>query len=101
LWGSVSSATLGQLFISHMGLGFVAGALRGRVFADRVLMAVLLVGIGAIIASLVELLLAPPASPQPWIGQTLVSALYSAAAAAPIYLLVRALRRFYPEPETL
>lgn len=101
LWGSVSSATLGQLFLSHMGLGFLAGALRGRVFADRVLMAMLLVGIGVLGASIVELLLAPPPSPQPWIGQALVKALYSAALAAPVYMLVRSVRRFYPEPETL
>ncbi|NPV47670.1 MAG: hypothetical protein HPY69_11975 [Armatimonadetes bacterium] len=101
LWGSISSATLGQLFVSHMGLGFFAGSLRGRVFADRVLVAMLLVGIGVLVASLVELLLAPPPSPQPWMWQALVRALYSAAVAAPIYLLVRSLRRFYPEPETL
>lgn len=101
LWGSVSSVTLGQLFISHMGLGFLAGSLRGRVFADRVLMAVLLVGVAVVVASFVELIVAPPPAPQPWAVQTMVRALYSAAVAAPIYLLVRSLRRFYPAPETL
>jgi cell shape-determining protein MreD len=101
LWGAVSSSTLGHLFLSHMSLGFFAGSLRGRVFADRVLIAVLLVGVGALLAAVVELVVAPPAGPQPWLTQTLLRALYSAAMAVPIYLLVRSLRRFYPEPETL
>ena len=99
-WGAVSSSPWGNLFLSHMGLGFVAGSLRGRVFADRVLVAMLLVALAEVIASLVQLLLAPPPSPQAWLGQLLVRALYSGVLAVPLYLLVRGLARYYPEPET-
>jgi hypothetical protein len=101
LWGAVSSAGLGHLFVSHMGLGFLAGALRGRVFADRILIAMLLVAIGGGLSALVELVMAPPASPKAWFVQVLVRTLYSALIALPLYLLVQALGRYYPEPENL
>lgn len=100
-WGAVSSSPWGNLFLSHMGLGLVAGSLRGRVFADRISIAVLLVALGEVLASIVQLLLAPPPSPQAWFGHMLMRALYSGLLAVPLYLLVRALRRHYPEPEVL
>jgi hypothetical protein len=84
-----------------MGLGFLAGSLRGRVFSDRVSIAVLLVGVGVVVAALTELLLAPPPGPQRWFVPMLVRAVYSAVAAVPVYLLLRSLARFYPEPGKL
>lgn len=99
LWASVSSTPMGNLFVSYMSLGLLAGVLRGRMFSDRVAVAVMIVAISVVLAAIVRLVLAPPPSPQSWFTVVMVRSLYSALMAMPIYLLVRAVCRFYPEAE--
>lgn len=101
LWASVAGVGMGSVFVSHMGLGFLAGAMRGRMFSDRLSLAVILVAAGVIVAAVVNLLLAPPASPQSWVSVVLARAVYSAIATIPIYSLMHYLARHYPEPEDL
>jgi rod shape-determining protein MreD len=101
LWGSVAALPMGNLFISHMGLGFLAGAMRGRMFSDRLSLAMILIGAGVIVAAIVNLLLAPPPTPQSWITVVLARAFYGALATVAIYPLVRLLARYYPVPEEL
>jgi cell shape-determining protein MreD len=100
-WASVAGLPMGNLFVSYMGLGFLAGAMRGRMFSDRILLAAILVAAGVIVAAVVSLLLAPPPSPQSWIAVVFNRALYSALLTVPIYSLMRLLARYYPEPEDL
>ena len=101
LWASVTGLPVGNLFFSYMGLGFLAGAMRGRMFSDRVLLALILVAGGVIVAAVVNLLVAPPPSPQSWVIVVLDRALYSALVTIPIYSLSRLLSRYYPEPDDL
>lgn len=101
LWASVASLPMGNLFVSYMLLGFLAGAMRGRMFSDRLLLAAIVVAAGVIIAAVINLLLAPPPSPQAWISAVLARAVLSAILTIPIYLLMRLLSRYYPEPEDL
>lgn len=101
LWGSVASVPMGNLFLSYMGLGFLTGAMRGRMFADRLLLAAILVGAGEIVASVVNLVLAPPPSAQAWVAAVFARALFSALLTIPLYLLMRFLSRYYPEPEDI
>lgn len=101
LWASVSSTPMGNLFVSYMSLGLLAGVLRGRMFSDRVAVAVIIVAISVLVAAIVRLVLAPPPSPQSWVSVVMVRSLYSGLMAMPIYLLVRAVSRFYPESEDI
>lgn len=101
LWASVAGLPMGNLFISYMLLGFLAGAMRGRMFSDRLLLAAIVVAAGVIIAAVINLLLAPPPSPQSWVSAVLARALISAVLTIPIYSLMRYLSRYYPEPEDL
>ena len=101
LWGSVAGLPLGNLFVSHMGLGFLAGAMRGRMFSDRLLLAVIVVAAGVMVAAVVNLVLAPPPSPQQWVSAVLARAVFSGLLTVPIYALTRFLSRYYPEPEGL
>jgi hypothetical protein len=101
LWASVADLPVGNLFVSHMGLGFLAGTMRGRTFSDRLSLAAILVAASVMAAAVVNLVLAPPPSPQSWFVAALARAAYSALVSVPIYPLVRALARYYPEPEEL
>lgn len=101
LWASASGLPVGNLFVSYMGLGFLAGAMRGRMFSDRILLAMIVVAVGVIIAAVVGLLLAPPASPQSWVSAVFFRALFSALLTVLVYPLMRYLSRYYPEPEDL
>jgi hypothetical protein len=101
LWGSVAAVPMGNLFISHMGLGFLAGAMRGRMFSDRLSLAMILVAAGVIVASIVNLVLAPPANPEFWVGAVFSRAIYAAIVTVGVYPLMRLLGRYYPIPEEL
>jgi len=76
--------------MAYMSAGTAVGLVRGRVFAERVLVAVLVVLCAAPAADLIRLVFAPPPSLGSWLTQVLIGAPYSAAAAAPMYLVVRA-----------
>lgn len=101
LWASVAGAPMGNLFISHMGLGFLAGAMRGRMFSDRLSLAMIVIAAGIVVAAITNLLLAPPPNPQAWVSAVLARAVYGALIAVAIYPLVRLLSRYYPAPEEL
>jgi hypothetical protein len=96
LAGSTESALLGGYFVAYMGVGTAVGLVRGRLFADRVLVAAVIVLCAVPVVELIRLVFAPPPSPGPWLVQTLVGAPYSAVAAAPIYLVVRAMKARLP-----
>jgi cell shape-determining protein MreD len=99
LWASLADMPMGNLFISYMGLGFVAGTMRGRMFSDRVSLAAILVAASVIVAALIKLILAPPPSPESWLAVVFARAVFSALATIPIYPLVRLLSQYYPLPE--
>jgi len=99
LWAAVADLPMGNLFVSYMGLGFLAGTMRGRMFSDRLSLAAILVAAGVILAAIVSLLLAPPPSPQSWIAAVGARAVATALATIPIYPLVRWLSQYYPLPE--
>jgi cell shape-determining protein MreD len=99
LWASVSSAPMGNLFVSYMSLGLLAGSLRGRMYSDRITVAMIIVAVSVVMASVIRLVLAPPPSPQSWLVVVTIRSLYSAVMAIPIYLMVRAVRRYYPEAD--
>ncbi|MEN6640851.1 MAG: hypothetical protein ABFE08_00250 [Armatimonadia bacterium] len=101
LWASVAGVAMGNLFISHMGLGFLSGAMRGKMFSDRLSLAVILVAAGVVVASVINLLLAPPPSPQSWVIAVLAKAIYSGIMTIPLYGLMRVLARHYPDPQDL
>lgn len=101
LWASVTGLPVGNLFISYMTLGFLAGAMRGRMFSDRVLLAAIVVMAAVIVAAIIGLLLAPPPSPQAWVSAVFFRALFSGLLTIPIYSLMRLLSRYYPEPDDL
>lgn len=96
LAGSIESAFLGGYFVAYMSVGTAVGVVRGRLFADRVLVAALIVLCAAPAVDLIRLVFAPPPSPGSWLAQTLVGAPYSAVAAAPVYLIVRAIKDRLP-----
>ncbi|MBU0609416.1 MAG: hypothetical protein KKI08_16135 [Armatimonadetes bacterium] len=99
LWGAIADLPMGNLFVSHMGLGFLAGTMRGRMFSDRLSVAAILVAAGVIVAAITKLLLAPPLSPESWVAVVLARAVFSALLTIPVYSLVRWLSRYYPLPE--
>lgn len=101
LWASVTGLPMGNLFVSYMALGFLAGAMRGRMFSDRILLAMIVIAAGVILAAVINLLLAPPPSPQAWISAVFARAAFTALLAVPLYSLMRYLSRYYPEPEDL
>ncbi|MHB8994441.1 MAG: rod shape-determining protein MreD [Armatimonadota bacterium] len=101
LWASVTGLPVGNLFISYMTLGFLAGTMRGRMFSDRVLLAAIVVMAAVIVASVIGLLIAPPPSPQSWVSAVLFRAVFSGLLTIPVYSLMRFLSRYYPEPDDL
>jgi len=98
-WAALSDAPVGNLFISYMGLGFLAGTMRGRMFSDRLSLAVILIAAGVLVTGPINLLLAQPPSPQAWVAAVLGRAVFSALLGVLVYPLVRLLSQFYPLPE--
>ena len=89
LTGSAEAAFLGGYFAAYMSVGTAVGLVRGRLFADRVTVAVAIVLCLAPVVDLIRLIFCPPASPGSWLLQTIAGAPYSAMAAAPMYVVVR------------
>ena len=56
LVGSLGPLPLGGLFVSHIGLGGLAGLLRGRIFSDRIIVAILVTFVAVFVANLIELI---------------------------------------------
>ncbi len=89
LLGSTEAAWLGGYFVGYMSAGTAVGLVRGRLFADRVVVAVVIVLCAVPVVDLIRLIFAPPASPGAWFVQTLVGGPYSAILAVPVYLMVK------------
>ncbi len=98
LVGSLEHLPLGGLFVSHIGLGAVSGLLRGRIFSDRIVVAILLTFVAVIVAYFVELVFYPPSAFWPWLIGTTGQALLSSLAAAPLFAAVRAAVSRFPAP---
>jgi hypothetical protein len=73
--------------------------MRGRMFSDRLSVATILVAGGVIVAAIINLLLAPPPSPQSWIAVVFARAVFTGLITIPIYPLVRWLSQYHPLPE--
>lgn len=98
LVGSLLHLPLGGLFVSHMGLGAVAGLLRGRIFSDRIVVATLVTFVAVIVANFIELVFYPPPAFLPWLIGTTAQAVFSGLAAAPLFAAVRATASRFPTP---
>lgn len=98
LVGSLGALPLGGLFVSHIGLGALTGLLRGRIFSDRIIVAMLVTFMGVFVANFIELIFYPPPALVAWLTGTVVQALLSAVAAAPLFAVVRAVVRCFPAP---
>lgn len=96
LVGSVGHLPMGGLFVSHIGLGGVAGLLRGRIFSDRIVVAMLVTFAGVVAANFVELIFYPPPAFRTWLVGTGAQALLSGIAAAPLVAVVRAVATYFP-----
>ena len=87
----------GALLAGRMAVGLLAGLLRGRVFADRLLVAPVVAALAVLAADLAQLVLAPPSEGfAQWLREFVVRALYSAACAPLLFWFARTINRRYP-----
>jgi len=84
---------MGGLFITYMGVGFLAGSLSRRLFSTRITVAVVASLVASIAGSVVNLILAPPAELLAWFRTILMMALSTALWSIPVYALFRAVGR--------
>lgn len=100
LGGLLVGATGGRSFaaglIGLMIVGLMAGHIRGRVFAEHVVVAPVLAILATLVAALVQLMLSPASHFIPWVAEQGWLMLYNALVSAPVYLYVRALARRWP-----
>ncbi len=101
IWASLANVPMGHLFISYMGLGYFAGALRGRLFSERLPVAMILAALGIIGAAIVQLIFAPPPSPQIWGKATLARVVYGLIITGLLFPIVRSVARVYPQAEEI
>lgn len=98
LSASVGSVGMGAQFITHMGVGLLAGSLRGGLFSTRISVAVIAALIATMAAALVNLILAPPAEPLAWLRLTFMTAIATALWTIPVFAAFRAVgHRFAPD----
>lgn len=83
---------MGGLFLGLMTVGTLSGFLRGTLFAERPLVAVLITTVGVLATNLLRIVFAPPGEFVVWMRDTFVSALYTVLAAYPIFWLARLTR---------
>lgn len=97
LEGSYTSLYLGSYLVSRSLTGFAGGLVHERIFSNNAIVAVLFAIIGTVAAEGAFFLFAPQPHALKWAAGTLGEAIWSAALAAPIYLLLRRLlgRRTY------
>ncbi len=87
--GALTSFPLGGLFVTYMGVGVAMGLLGQQIFSDRIPVLMLIVFVALLVARLVLLVFVPVPSFGAWVLATLLVALYSALAAAPLGWLAR------------
>lgn len=87
--GALTGFPLGGLFVTYMGVGIAMGLLGQQIFSDRIPVLMLIVFVALLVARLVLLVFVPVPSFGAWVLATLLVALYSALAAAPLGWLAR------------
>ncbi len=98
LSASVGSLGMGGQFITHIGVGLLAGFLRGGLFSTRITVAIIAALVASVASSLVNLILAPPSEPLLWVRLSIMTALVTALWTIPLFSLFRAIGyRFIPE----
>lgn len=87
----------GALLAGRMAVGLLAGLLRGRVFADRLLVAPVVAAVGVVLAHVIQFVLAPPSQGfGQWLQELGIQTLYSAACAPLVFWFARTINRRYP-----
>ncbi|MEN6345844.1 MAG: hypothetical protein ABFE16_11125 [Armatimonadia bacterium] len=93
LLGGTCHLPYGGLFVGFMLVGAGAGTLRGSLFAERTLIAVLIATCGALVFGLVRMVFAPPLEFVPAVGGIFASALLTAILAPVVFWLTCLTRR--------
>lgn len=96
LLGAAGDRSFPAVLIGLMAVGLLAGHIRGRVFAEHVVVAPVLALLATLVAATVQLILSPPSRFVPWLGECGWLMLYNALVSPPIYLYARALARRWP-----
>jgi rod shape-determining protein MreD len=97
LSASTGAQPMGTMFVTHIAAGFGAGLLAGRLFSTRITVAALGALIAVIVHSLITLIFAPPAEPQPWVRLVINKALWTAVWSLVVYLPFRTAANLLPE----
>ncbi len=97
LVGATGDGSYPALIIGLMAVGFLAGQVRGTVFADHLLVAPVVALLATLVASLVHLALSPPPHLLPWLGEVARLMLYNAVVSPLAYVYARALARRWPQ----
>ncbi len=87
---SIGSLPMGGQFITYMGVGLLAGFLRGGVFSTRIVVAVVASLVASIAGALITLILAPPGEPLSWLRLMLTTAVVTALWSIPVFAVFRA-----------
>ncbi len=103
LFGGLLCASLyGERFagilVGHMAVGYLAGKLRGRVFADRPLVVVLAAVVAVGLSETVILVFHPPGHFLSWLASTAIAVAYSGLLAPVTHGFVRVVQLRFPPP---
>ncbi len=93
LTASSQSAMFGSFLITYMTVGILVGLMRGSVFADRVLAAMIIVAVAVPASDVVRMIVAPPEVAHPWLLASVLAGPYTGLVAAPIYIVAHAFIR--------
>lgn len=97
LLGAAGEGSFAAALIGLMAVGFLAGQVRGRVFADHILVAPVVAILATLLASLIHLVVSPPSHFLPWLGEVARLMLYNAVVSPVAYVYARALARRWPQ----
>jgi len=97
LAASTSSLPVGNLFISHMGVGLAAGLLHRGFFSTGMTVAFIAALAASTVVSIISLVLVPPAQPEPWFFAMIVRALYTAVFCIVVHAIVKGINARFPQ----
>ncbi len=92
----VETGPIGALVVSSMGVGYLSGRLRGRLYAESVPVAALVCALGALLAEIVRLLIAPPPDPASLLVSGPARVGFALVLGPVLYLLLKAVNRRWP-----
>jgi rod shape-determining protein MreD len=95
---ALEGTPFGGLLVSHMLVGYLAGKLRGRVFADRLVVVVLVAAVAVAFSELVQFVFRPPPDVLSWMARTAVAIAYSVIVAPLVHAFVRLVNLRFPSP---